>query len=121
MPTLEQIQRKVKQLQARAEALIAKHAQTVLTDIRKLMDEHGLTTADIEAHAATKKRAGRPAGAASAKVACLDFDEGQVAAEVPRPENGRDLERSRTAARLDCEGSGSHEVPDRRCKRRSQR
>jgi DNA-binding protein H-NS len=31
------------------------------------MDQHGLTTADIDAHSATKKRAGRPSGAASAK------------------------------------------------------
>jgi len=69
MPTLKQIQEKVKRLQAQAEALIAKQGKTVLADIRKLMDEHGLTTADIEAHAATKKRAGRPAGRASAKVA----------------------------------------------------
>ena len=69
MPTLKQIQEKVKRLQAQAEALIAKQGKTVLADIRKLMDDHGLTTADIEAHAATKKRAGRPAGGASAKVA----------------------------------------------------
>jgi len=69
MPTLKQIQEKVKRLQAQAEALIAKQGKTVLADIRKLMDDHGLTTADIEAHAATKKRAGRPPGGASAKVA----------------------------------------------------
>ncbi|SAL85014.1 histone family protein nucleoid-structuring protein H-NS [Caballeronia choica] len=69
MPTLKQIQDKVKRLQAQAEALIAKQGKTVLADIRKLMDDHGLTIADIEAHAATKKRAGRPAGGASAKVA----------------------------------------------------
>ncbi|SAL75481.1 histone family protein nucleoid-structuring protein H-NS [Caballeronia terrestris] len=66
MPTLEQIQRKMKRLQAQSEALIAMRSKTVLADIRKLMDEHGLTTADIQAHSATKKRAGRPAGAASA-------------------------------------------------------
>jgi DNA-binding protein H-NS len=69
MPTLEQVQRKMKRLQAQAEALIAKQSKAVLADIRKLMDEHGLTTADIEAHSATKKRAGRPAGAASAPTA----------------------------------------------------
>ena len=47
--------------------MMAKKAKTVLGDIRKLMDEHGLTTADIDAHSATTKRAGRPAGVASAK------------------------------------------------------
>ena len=67
MATLEQIQEKMKRLQAQAEALMAKKAKTVLGDIRKLMDEHGLTTADIDAHSATTKRAGRPAGVASAK------------------------------------------------------
>ncbi|SAL60124.1 H-NS family nucleoid-associated regulatory protein [Caballeronia humi] len=68
MPTLEQIQGKMKRLQAQAEGLIAKQSKTVLADIRKLMDKHGLTTADIEAHSATKKRVGRPAGGTSAKV-----------------------------------------------------
>lgn len=62
MPTLEQIQAKLKKLQAQAEAMIAKRAQSVLDDIRKLMEKHGLTTADIEAHSSTKKRRGRPAG-----------------------------------------------------------
>jgi DNA-binding protein H-NS len=63
MPTLEQIQAKLKKLQAQAESLIAKRAQSVLNDIRKLMDTHGLTTADIDAHSSTaKKRPGRPAG-----------------------------------------------------------
>src|SRR5258708_24851337 len=62
MPTLEQIQAKLEKLQVQAEALIAKRAQSVLNDIRKLMDEHGLTTADIDAHSSTKKPRGRPAG-----------------------------------------------------------
>jgi DNA-binding protein H-NS len=67
MATLEQIQSEMIRLQAQAEAMMAKKAKTVLADIRKLMDQHGLTTADIDAHSATKKRAGRPSGAASAK------------------------------------------------------
>jgi DNA-binding protein H-NS len=65
MPTLEQIQAKLKKLQAQAEAMIAKRAQTVLDDIRKLMEKHGLTTADIDAHSSTKKPRGRPAGKTS--------------------------------------------------------
>jgi DNA-binding protein H-NS len=67
MPALEQIQDKMKRLQAQAEALMANKAKTVVARIRKLMDQHGLTTADIDAHSATKKRAGRPSGAASEK------------------------------------------------------
>src|SRR5258708_40233395 len=65
MPTLEQIQAKLKKLQAQAQALIAKRAQSALNDIRKLMDEHGLTTADIDAHSSTRKPRGRPAGTKS--------------------------------------------------------
>ena len=65
MPTLEQIQAKLKKLQAQAEAMIAKRAQSVLDDIRKLMEKHGLTTADIESHSSTKKPRGRPAGKTS--------------------------------------------------------
>jgi DNA-binding protein H-NS len=65
MPTLEQIQAKLKKLQAQAEAMIAKRAQSVLDDIRKLMEKHGLTTADIDAHSSTKKPRGRPAGKTS--------------------------------------------------------
>jgi hypothetical protein len=52
----------MKKLQEQAEKLIAKRAQSVLTDIRKLMEEHGLTTADIAAHSTGKKQRGRPAG-----------------------------------------------------------
>jgi DNA-binding protein H-NS len=65
MPTLEQIQAKLKKLQAQAEVMIAKRAQSVLDDIRKLMEKHGLTAADIEAHSSTKKPRGRPAGKTS--------------------------------------------------------
>jgi DNA-binding protein H-NS len=65
MPTLEEIESKMIKLQAQAEALIAKRAQSVLGDIRKLMEEHGLTPADITAHIGAPKRRGRAAGAAS--------------------------------------------------------
>ncbi len=66
MPTLEQIQAKLKKLQAQAETLIAKRAHSVLNDIRKLMDAHGLTIADIDAHSSTvKKGRGRPAGSST--------------------------------------------------------
>ncbi|REG49632.1 DNA-binding protein H-NS [Paraburkholderia sp. BL6669N2] len=51
MATLEQIQAKLRKLQAQAEVLLAKKAQTAVDRIRALMLEHGLTTADIEANA----------------------------------------------------------------------
>jgi DNA-binding protein H-NS len=89
MPTLEQIQAKLKKLQAQAEALIAKRAQSVLNDIRKLMDEHGLTTADIDAHSSTKKPRGRPAGTTSkAKSKGKAADSGKLPAKYRNPKTG---------------------------------
>jgi DNA-binding protein H-NS len=64
MPTLEQIHARMKKLQSQAESLIAKRAQSVLSEIHKLMDQHGLTTADIDSHSSTKRKPGRQAGKA---------------------------------------------------------
>ncbi|ANB76705.1 nucleoid-structuring protein H-NS [Paraburkholderia phytofirmans OLGA172] len=67
MPTLEQIQAKLKKLQAQADTLIARKAQVAVNQIRELMLKHGLTTADIEAKAQAKRAAhalnGHAAGA----------------------------------------------------------
>src|SRR5260370_38253528 len=60
--TLEAIQAKIKKLQAQADALIAKESATVLKTIHELMEKHGLTTADIDAHTGGKKHA-KKAGA----------------------------------------------------------
>jgi DNA-binding protein H-NS len=60
MATLEQIQNRLKKLQAQADALIAKKAQAVVDQIRELMLKHGLTTADIET-GATASRAAKTA------------------------------------------------------------
>ncbi|QIE30171.1 H-NS histone family protein (plasmid) [Caballeronia sp. SBC1] len=57
MPTLEQIQEKMKKLQAQADTLIAKKAQAAVDQIRKIMLTHGLTTVDIEAKAKAKREA----------------------------------------------------------------
>jgi DNA-binding protein H-NS len=57
MATLKQIQAKLKKLQAQTESLIAQRAQAVLDDIRAMMERHGLTTADIDAHHKRGKRA----------------------------------------------------------------
>jgi DNA-binding protein H-NS len=80
MPSLEQIQAKLKKLQAQADVLIARKAQAAVDQIRELMLKHGLTTADIEAQAKARRAArglngnagtgrGRPAGASKAKAA----------------------------------------------------
>jgi DNA-binding protein H-NS len=57
MATLEQIQARVKKLQAQAEAMLAKRAQAAVDQIRDLMIKHGLTTADIEARAKARREA----------------------------------------------------------------
>jgi DNA-binding protein H-NS len=60
--TLEAIQAKMKKLQAQAEALISKDSAKVLKAIHELMEEHGITTADIDAHVGGK-RGGKKVGA----------------------------------------------------------
>jgi DNA-binding protein H-NS len=57
MTTLEQIQARMKKLQAQAEALLAQRAQAAVDQIRELMIKHGLTTADIEARAKARRQA----------------------------------------------------------------
>jgi DNA-binding protein H-NS len=93
MPTLEQIQAKLKKLQAQAETLIAKRAHSVLNDIRKLMDAHGLTIADIDAHSsAVKKGRGRPAGSTTKLKGkqAAKTKSGKAAAKVKLPAKYRD-------------------------------
>jgi DNA-binding protein H-NS len=63
MATLEQIQARMKKLQAQAEALLARQAQAAVDQIRSIMLKHGLTTADIEARAKARREA-RSAAAA---------------------------------------------------------
>ncbi|PRY05995.1 H-NS histone family protein [Paraburkholderia sp. BL25I1N1] len=67
MPTLESLQAKIRKLQIQAEALTAKKSSAVIEKIRELMAEHGLTTADIDAHAGGKKRGPKPGAKAAAK------------------------------------------------------
>ena len=64
MATLEQIQAKLQKLQAQADALVAKNSSAVIEKIRELMAQHGLSTADIEAHTGPAK-GGRKACRAS--------------------------------------------------------
>jgi DNA-binding protein H-NS len=88
MPTLEQIKDKMKKLQGQAEKLIAKRAQSVLTDIRKLMEEHGLTTADIAAHSTGKKQRGRPVGSKPNTTATRKVASSSVVTAVTPPKYG---------------------------------
>jgi DNA-binding protein H-NS len=65
--TLEAMQAKIRKLQAQADALLAKKSGAVIEKIKSLMAEHGLTTADIDAHAGAKKRGPKPGAKAAAK------------------------------------------------------
>ncbi|RKR36587.1 H-NS family nucleoid-associated regulatory protein [Paraburkholderia sp. BL17N1] len=67
MPTLEQIQAKLKKLQAQADVLLARKAQVAVDQIRDLMLKHGLTTADIEAKAKARRAARGLNGGGKAK------------------------------------------------------
>jgi DNA-binding protein H-NS len=51
----------MRQLQAQAEALIAKKAKAALDQIRELMNAHGPTTADIEAKVKARRERARTA------------------------------------------------------------
>ncbi|RAS29761.1 H-NS histone family protein [Paraburkholderia bryophila] len=62
MATLENLQAKIAKLQAQAEAIAKKQSSTVIAKIRELMEKHGLTTADIDAHVDGKGRGRKPAG-----------------------------------------------------------
>ncbi|WP_206950592.1 H-NS histone family protein [Trinickia acidisoli] len=74
MPTLEAIATKIKRLQEQADAIKAKQASATLDRIVELMQESGVTVADIEAHIGGKKAGARrgkatpvPAGLSTAK------------------------------------------------------
>ncbi|OUL77917.1 H-NS histone family protein, partial [Paraburkholderia hospita] len=69
MATLENMQAKIARLQAQAEALAVKQSSGVIAKIRDLMEKHGLTVADIEAHIGAKKRGRKPGAATVAKPA----------------------------------------------------
>lgn len=62
MATLEKVQAQIAKLQAQAEALVIKQSSGVIAKIRDIMEKHGLTTADIEAHIGGSKKRGRKPG-----------------------------------------------------------
>ena len=65
MATLEGLQAKIAKLQAQAAAIAKTDSSAVVAKIRDLMEKHGLTTADIDAHTGAATKRGRKPGAAS--------------------------------------------------------
>lgn len=89
MATLKQIEAKMKKLQVQAEALASKKTQSVVDQIRELMLKHGLTTADIEAKASTKRLAkGQKIGAAAGKTKATAGVKASVAPKYQHPKTG---------------------------------
>lgn len=66
MTTLEKVQARIAKLQAQAGAMLAKQSSGVVEKIREIMEKHGLTTADIEAHIGGARKRGRQPGAKAA-------------------------------------------------------
>lgn len=99
MATLEKVQAQIAKLQAQAESLVAKQSSGVIAKIRDMMEQHGLTIADIDAHLGAPKSRG-PQGEHQD---CRLF---RVRSEVSRPKERRDLDRPWSCACVDrqCEG-----------------
>jgi DNA-binding protein H-NS len=89
MATLEQIEAKMKKLQAQAEALAAKKAQAAVEQIRDIMLKNGLTTADIEAKASVKRVAkGQKVSAAAGKTKVAGGVKANAAPKYLHPKTG---------------------------------
>jgi DNA-binding protein H-NS len=69
MATLEKVQAQIARLEAQAEALAAKRSAGAIAKIRELMEKHGLSTADIDAHAGGKKRGPKAVAKGAVKAA----------------------------------------------------
>ncbi|WP_133667211.1 H-NS family nucleoid-associated regulatory protein [Paraburkholderia sp. BL10I2N1] len=67
MTTLEKVQAQITRLQAKADALVKSQSSTVIAKIRDLMENHGSTVADIEAHIGGKRRGRKPTAQAAGK------------------------------------------------------
>ncbi|CAG4898254.1 H-NS histone family protein [Paraburkholderia gardini] len=89
MATLEQIQARLKKLQAQADALIARKTQVAVNQIRELMLKHGLTTADIEAKAKARREANALSGrSANGKAKPVGAAKGKLPAKYRDPKTG---------------------------------
>ncbi|SEB11934.1 H-NS family nucleoid-associated regulatory protein [Paraburkholderia sartisoli] len=89
MPTLESLQAKIQKLQAQAEALVAKKSSAVIEKIRGLMAEHGLTTADVDAHGGGKKSGPKPrAMTSNAKARSAVEAKGKLPSKYINPKTG---------------------------------
>jgi DNA-binding protein H-NS len=86
MATLAQLESQIQKLQRRAESLRERKSAEVVANIRALMQEYGLTTADLDMRGASGlKRRGRPVGSKN-----LPKGAGMVGAKSKLPPKYRD-------------------------------
>ncbi|TDY22067.1 DNA-binding protein H-NS [Paraburkholderia sp. BL6665CI2N2] len=62
MATLSQIEQRIANLQKKADDLRRKKSASVISSIKKMMADHGLSVQDLEAETAELRKRGRPAG-----------------------------------------------------------
>ena len=62
MATLSQIEQRISNLQKKADDLRRKKSASVISSIKKMMADHGLSVQDLEAETAELRKRGRPAG-----------------------------------------------------------
>jgi DNA-binding protein H-NS len=62
MTTLAQLEGQIQKLQRRADALRERKSAEVIANIRTMMQEYGLTMADLDNRGANGKKRGRPLG-----------------------------------------------------------
>ncbi|SAL42865.1 histone family protein nucleoid-structuring protein H-NS [Caballeronia peredens] len=90
MATLSQLENQIQKLQRRADALRERKSTEAIANIRALMAEYGLTTADL-AKAGLGKKRGRPAGSKNTSVSGS-----KTAAKSKLPPKYRDPESGAT-------------------------
>ena len=69
MATLEKLHAQIEKLQTQADALIKRQSSSVIAAIRDLMEKHGLTIADLDAHIGSTRRGRKPGIKSAGKTA----------------------------------------------------
>jgi DNA-binding protein H-NS len=89
MATLAQLESQIQKLQRRADELREKKSVEIIARIQAMMDEYGLTTADlIKAGSASGKKRGRPPGSKNAGGAKKGAGKTKLPPKYRDPESG---------------------------------
>jgi DNA-binding protein H-NS len=89
MATLAQLESQIQKLQRRADVLRERKSIEVIAKIRAMMDEFGLTIADLaKAGSGTRKTRGRPAGSGQSAVSRKGATKSKLPPKYRDPESG---------------------------------